>query len=337
VSAGVRRPLLGELLLQAKVVTQAQLAEVLAAQKEPTSCRKIGQLLMERGWLTEAQLTQTLSLQFSVPWVSLSHIDFSRPLLDRVSRELADKHCLIPIFVRHVKGQGETLYVAMDDPTNTAALTEVARQASLPARPMIASATDIRSAIRVYYGEPATSSVYVASSPPRVPSPPAPGVKEVSAPKAPQPRVTRPPASVGATSATSAAPESEPEIEEVPPTTRMSPPADSVVATQPVPEMPQVPRDEDSEPRRMRAKVLNNLTLLDGTRVKLPSSNSEQGPEAVIARGFVKALRARAARQEGAAGEKPIRWEPVMAALLAILLRKGLITERELVEELRNP
>ncbi|MDB4937145.1 MAG: Type fimbrial assembly, ATPase PilB, partial [Labilithrix sp.] len=153
-SGEARRPLLGELLIQAKVVSAEQLAQALSMQAEPVNDKKIGQLLIERGWITEAQLTQTLSLQLSVPWVSLYHIDFSRQLLNRVQRELAERYCLIPIFVRHVKGQGETLYVAMDDPTNDAALAEVSRQASLPARPMIASATDIRSAIRVYYGEP---------------------------------------------------------------------------------------------------------------------------------------------------------------------------------------
>ena len=60
-----------------------------------------------------------------------------------------------------MKGQGETLYVAMDDPTNEAALHEVARLAGLPARPMIASASDIRSAIRVYYGEPTGSAAVI--------------------------------------------------------------------------------------------------------------------------------------------------------------------------------
>src|SRR5688500_10458909 len=110
-------------------------------------------MLLERGWITEAQLTQTLSLQLSVPWVSLYHIDFSRQLLNRVSHDLAVQYCLIPIFVRHVRGQGETLYVAMDDPTNEMALSEVSRVAGLPCRPMIASVSDIRSAIRVYYGE----------------------------------------------------------------------------------------------------------------------------------------------------------------------------------------
>ena len=57
----------------------------------------------------------------------------------------------MPIFVRRVRKQGETLYVAMDDPTNEAAIEEVARAAALPVKPMIACPSDIRAAIRVYY------------------------------------------------------------------------------------------------------------------------------------------------------------------------------------------
>ncbi len=98
-----------------------------------------------------------------VPWVSLYHVDFSRSLLNLVAREAAEKYCLVPIFVRRVRKQGETLYVAMDDPTNDAAIEDVARAASLPVKPMIACPSDIRAAIRVYYlGEAA-------------PPPPAPG------------------------------------------------------------------------------------------------------------------------------------------------------------------
>ena len=67
---------IGELLVQAKVLSRVQLEQALSAPREPGV--KIGQLLIERGWVTEAQLTQTLSLQLSVPWVSLYHIDFSR-------------------------------------------------------------------------------------------------------------------------------------------------------------------------------------------------------------------------------------------------------------------
>src|SRR5690348_16810371 len=52
-----RRPLIGELLIQSKVISAEQLAQALSAQREPVNDKKIGQLLIERGWVTEAQLT----------------------------------------------------------------------------------------------------------------------------------------------------------------------------------------------------------------------------------------------------------------------------------------
>ena len=152
---------IGELLVEAGVLSQSQLEQALFAQRKDG--RKLGQLLIELGLASEIQLTQTLSRQLSVPWVSLYHVDFSRSLLNMVSREAAEKYCLVPIFVRRVRKQGETLYVAMDDPTNDAAIDDVARAAALPVKPMIACPSDIRAAIRVYYlGEAA-------------PPPPAPG------------------------------------------------------------------------------------------------------------------------------------------------------------------
>ena len=376
-SGDARRPLLGELLIQAKVVTADQLAQALSAQSEPVNEKKIGQLLIERGWITEAQLTQTLSLQLSVPWVSLYHIDFSRQLLNRVERTLAERYCLIPIFVRHVKGQGETLYVAMDDPTNEVALAEVARQASLPARPMIASATDIRSAIRVYYGEPtgAGQIIDVPAPPPTrleppmttregqhrreaaPPTPPVPTIQDpprASSPSAPPPgRVPShpPPAPPAARKPPPPTPHAQAahgahEGDVPPPTTRSNPPpgtraALALAATGENPAAPPEaaaapPRAEGSEPRRGRGKMLS-LTLLDGTTISLPAKKTAGAPDGLTARDFVSALRATAHGADATEilGEKP-QWEPVVAALLSILLRKGLIADWEFIEELRK-
>src|ERR1700737_732691 len=116
---------IGELLVEAGVLSQSQLEQALFAQRKDG--RKLGQLLIELGLVSEMHLTQTLSRQLSVPWVSLYHVDFSRSLLNLVPREIAEKYCLVPIFVRRVRKQGETLYIAMDDPTNEAAIAEVTR------------------------------------------------------------------------------------------------------------------------------------------------------------------------------------------------------------------
>src|SRR5262245_66316011 len=122
---------LGELLVEAQIITRQQLEDVLVLQK--ADGRRLGTLLVESGLVTETQLTQILSQQLSVPWVSLYHIDFSRELLNLVPREVAEKYCLVPIYIRPVRGQGDTLYVAMDDPMNEDALRECATSAGLPA------------------------------------------------------------------------------------------------------------------------------------------------------------------------------------------------------------
>src|SRR5690348_9559911 len=141
---------LGQLLVDAKLITDQALQEVLDVQR--ADGRRLGALLVERGLINETQLTQILSHQLSVPWVSLLHIEFSRQLLNLVPREVADRFCLVPIYVRHVRNQGDTLYVAMEDPTNEDGLGACREHSGLPVRSMIAPPTDIRSAIRVYYG-----------------------------------------------------------------------------------------------------------------------------------------------------------------------------------------
>lgn len=333
-AGSVRRVLLGELLVQSKVLTAEQLAEVLAAPREPG--KKLGQVLLERGLITEAQLTQTLSLQLSVPWVSLYHIDFSRQLLNRLSRDVADRYCLIPIFVRHVKGQGETLYVAMDDPTNEGALAEVARLAGLPARPMIASATDIRSAIKVYYGEPSGPSVMDVPVPPTRIEPPmttregplrsrdvAPITPAV--PTTPDPPRSYPPPPPPARRPQSVPP---PVPDDGPMTTRSKPPP-------PRDSRPPPPKAEESEPGKKRPRMVN-LTLLDGTTITLPQKKEEESI-GVTARDIISALRgaAHGADASEILGDQT-RWEPIVAALLSILLRKGLIADWEFIEELRK-
>jgi type IV pilus assembly protein PilB len=151
----VSRARIGELLVEARLISQASLEEALASPR--AEGQKLGQVLVELGLVNEDQLTQTLSMQLSVPWVSLYHIDFSRELLNRVPREVAEKFCAVPIFVRMEKKKA-TLYVAMDDPTNEQAIVEIAAAASLPVKPMIASQSHIRAAIRVYYATDADAA-----------------------------------------------------------------------------------------------------------------------------------------------------------------------------------
>lgn len=318
---------IGELLVEAKVITQAQLDLALALPRD----RKLGQHLVERGFVSEAALTQTLSLQLSVPWVALSHVDFSRELLNRVPEELADRYTLVPVLVRTEKRQGPTLYVALDDPTNEAALAEVANATGLPTRAMIASRSDILAAIRVYYrGEPADLVPVAPGSDVELPSALPTESKPATLPSRPPARPSAPPPRASAPPPRPSAPP--------PPTTPEE------VAEAPDTQQPDTQQEDEPVPssRFGPAGRMIAMTLLDGTTVKLPARRRSEREMHAIPRAWttgdlVVALRAVSEGKSVAAafGQEP-RWELLFGALLTLMIRKGVIADWEFVDELRK-
>ncbi|MGO8992017.1 MAG: hypothetical protein ACLQVI_01720 [Polyangiaceae bacterium] len=355
------RPRIGELLVEAKVITQAQLEEVLALPR--AEGQRIGQQLVEQGLVNETQLTQTLSLQLSIPWVSLYHIDFSRQLLNMVPREIAEKFCAVPIFLRTEKRKATTLYVAMDDPTNEQALAEIATAAGVPVKPMIASPNDIRSAIRVYYADLNTADQSTAPLTTRERAPTLPGDRERppppppaagAPPPAPPARPPPPPVTGRAPLATVV------DTVEILAVEALTETGENAAATPPKSMRGDSP-DADPElevgeyivrKRQQSGPRMVALTLLDGTTLNLPARSSP--PEAaarregsrppsagglsdqLTARDLVSALRAVAHGADASEILGETDWQAMFAALLSVLLKKNLIADWEFVEELRN-
>lgn len=149
---------LGELLVRVGFVTQEQVDRVLreqasaSAEQSGGAVPRFGELLVAEGLLKDAQLTQVLSQQLSVPWVSLKHIEFTRPLLELVAVEVAERYRVLPIHVRRIRGLGNVLYIAIADPLDREALSAVADACGLPVRPMIACQRDIAIGLHTYYG-----------------------------------------------------------------------------------------------------------------------------------------------------------------------------------------
>ena len=333
VTARVR---LGELLVEAQIITRQQLEDVLTLQKQDG--RRIGTLLVEAGFVSETQVTQILSQQLSVPWVSLYHIDFSRQLLNLVSQELAERYCMVPIFVRKVRGLGQTLYVAMDDPSDERAHGEVSQFAGLPVRAMIAPPSDIRAALRAYYGagkDSSSLSEAVAEADAERAS--AERARQKSVRPAAAPVVAEPPAPAAANGAAKpSAVENEP-LE--------GPDSAPTIEAHEIP----LPRRRHSSPRMI------SLTLLDGTRVNLPAKSAvpkkkrlpsdppvseaseNKAAETLTARDLIAALRAASHGADASEilGENA-RWEAMFSALLSLLLKKHIIADWEFVEEYKK-
>lgn len=333
---------LGDLLVSSHVVTETQVSEALEKQKE--TGKRLGETLVALGYVTELQVAQTLSHQLSVPWVNLQRVDFSRELLNLVSADIAVSSRVVPVYVRRVRQQGEVLFVATDDPLNEQALLAVAAHVGMPVKAMVASALDLRNALRVYYGR-----VVVAPEPF---TPPPPGSEdeleiEVDIPVSVV-HSLRP--------AMRAALAAEPASEAAPiPATRVKPrakdeptpaaglPRDTLEAPSPTAEPTAAPLTTDEpRPRKKRSAPsrprMLTLTLLDGTTVKLPAptqtAEEDAGPaHQLTSRDLVQALLLHGEGKDVSEILPDAKWETLFATILSLLLKKGLVADWEFIEE----
>lgn len=328
---------IGELLVETGLITRDQLEQALELQKKDP--RRLGEILVGENMVSESKVTQILSQQLSVPWVSLEYVDFSRQLLNLVSSETAQKHTLVPIYVRRSKQRRETLYVAIEDPSNEEALEEVADYSGLPVRPMIAPPSDIRSAIRAYYlgFPPEEAPAFEPESTP----PAAPSSRPPSAPRASRPP---PPPSAAARKPLAAVPS----VDQPPPSPKapeLSQPPSSFSESEVSPEsvdleprgsaLPRPSKPEGGMPRMI------TVTMLDGTEVRLPaapgSKSVDEGTSELTARDLVEALRAGSSgRDVSEVLGTQVDWQKMFAALLSLMLKKHLIMDWEFVRELKR-
>jgi type IV pilus assembly protein PilB len=140
---------IGDLLRAAGLITEAQLKSALEAQLAGGG--RLGDVLVRQSLVSELQLSQILSNQLSVAWVSLEHVDFTDELLTLVPIEVAEQHTLIPVHFRLGEQRQKILYIAMDDPTNVAAMEHVSRLTRMHVRPLIAPASEIRRQLSLRY------------------------------------------------------------------------------------------------------------------------------------------------------------------------------------------
>ena len=137
------RKRIGDLLVDAGMITAEQLQDTLANKKDG---QKIGDALTERGLITENQLIEVLEFQLGIPHISLFQYPVDPTLLSLVSKEFAFRNLLLPI-----KKDGNQLVVAMHDPMDYMALDDLRLSTGFQISPAIATKDEIMSALYKYY------------------------------------------------------------------------------------------------------------------------------------------------------------------------------------------
>lgn len=135
---------LGDFLLEHGVISQAQLDDALAKQKEVL--KPLGEVLLELKIIDEKRLAYALADQLEIPYVDLYTTPMQPNAIDLIPEHLARKYKCVPI-----RTNNGFLEVAMCDPMDLDALEELSKTSRLEITPLISTREDILESIELQY------------------------------------------------------------------------------------------------------------------------------------------------------------------------------------------
>ncbi len=135
---------LGELLVREKLISPLQLQRAMDGQR--ASGGRLGAQLAKLGYIDENELTAFLSKQYGVPSINLSDFEIEPDVLKLIPKELVVRHQVIP-----VNRAGNTLIVAMADPSNIYAIDDIKFVTNFNIDVVVAAEASIGEAIEKYY------------------------------------------------------------------------------------------------------------------------------------------------------------------------------------------
>lgn len=138
---------LGEMLMYAKLITNDQLSEALAFQKEHAG-KHLGQILIERGWATPEQVNVALAQKLGIPFVRIQDFPVESDVLHRLPSDVIMQHNVLPL--GEVNGK---LIVAVENPFNYTMVEALRFNSKAPVEFVMAPAHEISVSIHRYFSQ----------------------------------------------------------------------------------------------------------------------------------------------------------------------------------------
>ncbi len=138
------RKKIGDILIEKGLITTSQLN--IALEKQIATGDKLGNILVAEKMITEDQLVQAMSERLGIQKISLKSLVIDPKIISKIPVDLARRYGLIPIFKI-----GDMMTIAMSDPLNIIAIDEIKYLTKCDIKRVIASQTEISTAIDEYY------------------------------------------------------------------------------------------------------------------------------------------------------------------------------------------
>ena len=128
---------LGDILREMKVVSDEQIEQAAASQKE--SGKRLGEALLDLGFVDELNLVKALGRSLGVPFIDLTSTPVDPVVADTIPERLARRYGAVPVKFL----DDEILLVAMVDPSNVFAIDDLRIMTGYEIQPAVASAKEV--------------------------------------------------------------------------------------------------------------------------------------------------------------------------------------------------
>lgn len=144
---------LGAILLKMGLIDEGRLAQAIKEQEDSGHARRLGEILVDSKALTEAQLLEILAKQLGIPFVkAINDRDIPEELIKKVPTRFAKKFSILPIGFKD-----QAVVVVTSDPLNTQIIDDVRMLLEKPILLAVSPAATIMEAVNRSYDRASTA------------------------------------------------------------------------------------------------------------------------------------------------------------------------------------
>ncbi|HOD39959.1 MAG TPA: ATPase, T2SS/T4P/T4SS family, partial [Candidatus Wallbacteria bacterium] len=142
--ARVEKKLLGQILINASLITEKQLEESLKDQRK--TGQTLGYILISKNYISQQDLINFFESKLGIPYANLTNYVIDPEIVKIVPYDIASKYNLIPLL--KVKN---TLTIAMLDPLDSFVIDSLKYTTGCDIKPLVSTREEIEKALELYY------------------------------------------------------------------------------------------------------------------------------------------------------------------------------------------
>lgn len=326
------RKKIGELLVEAGVVTEEQVRVALGRRGAPGNLR-LGETLVAQGLCAPLHVARALAVQHGLPFMELPE-EIPPAVSSLVSLDFQAEHRVL-LFRSEVEGRSERIHVAVEDPGDLTLVDELRFQLRKQVRVFVVASDDLDAALARARGEPLdiveAEPLYEEEG--SGPLPVTAGTPlEWEMPESPKPPAARPPPTAAAPAAR------RPGTPPPPPAEALGPGGDALddllgvkpAAARPPPPPPPIFEAEEEEKPRVPVVMFGGAAKGSQPALALTPTPDFSDDDLAILDDLERMSRG----DEAVLDTEKVKPARMVASLIRLLIRKGLIQEVEFLEEL---